>query len=746
VAQLRIDDFSGGKTDNYVNGPVNAAQIVDNVLIDRNRKWYVRNGSEIDDIDYYQIPAGEHRISNLYELKDQLFKFNAKNIYFIDGGWNTLTGPVDNNTAFGAGNANSHQCLAEWNSHLFMTIDEHSSPRKMFYDGSDWQVRTSGLTGIGSDPTITPDANDGKSYVYSFNRKYTYTVGSVTFVDRGPTRYVQVTGAADFSGVGHYNQVSSIPVLANGATQCWDTAAVKVEVYRTTDGGTTFYYAGEVTNGTTTFEDDVTDASLVGNALLYTTGGVYDNDPPPQAKYIAVANDIAWYANVKEGSEEIENRIYQSKQYDLDSVPGSFFIDMDEDISAINSVGIYPIVFSERKAYRLEGFVDETGRGFTKKREISDTVGCVSNDSVIKVVGGLFFCSLDGFYFTDGFRVQKLSRQLNDTYKTFVESDTQKKRIFGTLDINSERCYWSVQSSDSSTDNDTVYVLDPYWGLKHESCFTTLSGGANFAPSSLLFVGGDLYRGDDRGYTFSHGTTNYNDPVINTLTAPSTWYATAVIYDYTSTAFGFGTEVNRKWVTSIVPSFHNITNLSLSIQSSNDDSQNFTPLKEIRFRNNIVWGDEETIWGDESVIWNFNEMAIRMRRFPAGSLRCTYKQVKFTNALTNITSSDDYEDAVCDGGTNTATITNFDWSTTNRGQFFTTDEDAYSELFEIIARTDKVLTVEDAHDRFPTGPRKWIIKGYRKDERIKLEAYTIQYEVFGESHPRFTTSELGGNA
>jgi len=59
---------------------------------------------------------------------------------------------------------------------------------------------------------------------------------------------------ANLSGVGHYNQIAAIPVLAGGN---YDTSNIKVRIFRTTDNGSTSYYVGQVTNGTVTFQDTV---------------------------------------------------------------------------------------------------------------------------------------------------------------------------------------------------------------------------------------------------------------------------------------------------------------------------------------------------------------------------------------------------------------------------------------------------------------------------------------------------------
>ncbi len=746
MAELRVDDFTGGITDFYLNGPLNASKTLDNFLINRNRKPEERPGSALFDDDYYQIPAGNQRIAKVVPFKSVLFQHSARNVYYVNSGWQTLTGP-SGNPFFGAGTISNYSSFSEWNGHLYATIDAYSTPRKLYKDGSSvWRTRTAGLPKLASGPTITPSHNDAKTYIYDFHYQYNYSVGTISHVDRGATTSVEVANASDMSIGGHTNQITAIPVITNGSTENYDTTAIKVRIYRTESGGVVRQYVGEVTNGTTSFSDTVADTAL-GEAV-YTDGGVVDNDSPPQAKYLVIANDIGWYADVKEGSEEKTFRVRQSLQYDIDACPESFFTDVDEDIKAIGAVGIYPLVFSERKIWRFEGYVDNQGRGFVRKRVVSDVVGAVGQDSLISTIRGIFFASLDGFYFTDGFNVQKLSENLNERYPGFVDTETKKKRICGTYDRVSGRCYWAVQADAAGSENDALYVLDPYWGLTTKSCFSTWSSGVDMKPTSLTFVDNDLVRADSRGYVFQHYAGSYNDMVVNTAAAPSTWQTKAVIYDYTSCAQAFGSELMRKMVVSILVVAKNETNLSLLVQSLNDDSNVARDLREIRFRNNVVWGDD-IIWGDPDITWNYQGVIQMKRMFPRNTLRCTYKQIRMTNAETVIARSDDYGTATADGAANTVLLDDAvteNWPTDILGYWITFDFDDYTREYPISIRSNDTITVLDPGNTLQTGSHKWLIKGYRKNEKFGLEAYTLDYQVFGESHPGFRSTEAGENA
>jgi hypothetical protein len=257
--------------------------------------------------------------------------------------------------------------------------------------------------------------------------------------------------------------------LANATGEHYDTTVIKVNIYRTTGNGSVFYYVGQVTNGTTTFNDNVTDATLTAtNNKLYTTGGVLENDRPPKCKYVHSTSDLTFWGHGYEVSttgadgDFIPQRIWQSKRGDPDSVPASFFTDIEEPITAVSSIKSIPIVFGENSVYRLDGNFDTLGRGGLSPRKISDRVGCVGHLSVVQTLDGLYFAGNDGFYFTDGYQIYSLSAEaFKETYSQLILTDLQKKRIYGTYDAINKRILWSVYDPDRDTpkENNVIFCM-----------------------------------------------------------------------------------------------------------------------------------------------------------------------------------------------------------------------------------------------------------------------------------------------
>jgi len=594
-------------------------------------------------------------------------------------------------------------------------------------------------------PQFSVTGSDG-TYLYKFVYSHTYTVGDVTFKVFGPTSD-SISVASNAPGT---INISQIPVISNGSTRCYDTATIKVEVYRTIVAGTQFYYVGEVDNGTTTFADTVTDANLQLNILLYTEGGVQSNNPPPKAKYVHVVNDIAWYCNVKEGTVNYNNRIRPSKPGSPDSCPEENAEDVEDAITGISSVNYYPIVFCRNRAYRLEGIIDELGRGVIEKRDISRTDGCISHLGIVQIPQGLVFPGEDQFYFTDGYSIQGISNQLIETYKDIVETAGQEPRIYGKYDSINNRVYWAVTTNSSNSDNDKIFVLDLTWGISEESTFTTISNVDSWRPTSLEIQGGDFVIGDSRGYLFKFDANSFTDPDIDTAVAASSWNTNAMIWDYKGFASTFGSISLFKFIPSITLQAKNQTNATIQIKSNNDDGGNFKNLKEIRFRNNITWGDPEVLWNSPppDYLWNVAPVVKSLRLFPQGR-RCIYKQIEVTNAYTIIYNSDSLSTADVDSTAKTVTLTDIAISLPSDivNYFISFESDGYANEFVISVRNSatQLTFLDNSNLSEDITAGKWEIKGYRKGEVLNLLSYGINWAPVPQ-HQEVWRGVTGGNA
>jgi hypothetical protein len=744
---LEINSFVGGITDHVFSQNLQKAAEMDNFVILSNQSIFTRPGSVIDDLVNGQIPAGVQRIGCMinYDSNEKLFIQSARKFYYRNpSAYTTLTGPSGNDV-FSVGTTAASPSFSQWNRHIFVTNDEHPRPMKIFKDsGGVYRVRSSGLPALATPPTGAGTVGVN-SYVYALHYFYSYTVGTQTFQDAGPVTFVEVpaVNAPDVNAI----TISSIPVISNGATENFDTANIKVWIFRTINGGIDFYKVGEITNGTTSFIDNIADTVIIDNELVYINDGTLDNEPPPAAKYLHIVNNTGYYASLKEGTEFDEFTIQQSTPFDPDSCPGDFRDTVEDSITGLSSVQSIPVVFCKKHVYRIEGQFDQFGRGGMSHVRISDTAGCVSNLSIVQAEQNLFWAGNDGFYCSDGYKVQKISDDNNDNYKSLIANATLAKRIYGKFDEANRRIIWAVQKDSANLDNDSAWVLDLRWGVKPDSTFTTWSG-TSFAPTAFEFFNGLLYRADKRGYVFKHSEIYFTDPKIDTNEFVVDWVRETIIWSYKTLAMNFGSTFVRKWVPRMLLTATNQTNVSIQVTGFNDDGKFTRPLKEIRWRRNFIWGDPEFVWGTPGCVWNAEGLIEEWRRFPAKGLRLSYLQLQVTNSYTIITNSDTIGTATFNALTNQVLLDNAvqsDWPIEAVGYFISTAADNYVKQYEIITRSNDTLEVLDPADDLPNGSLKWQISGYRKDEILNLLALSIHYANLSKSQKTFESGDSGGN-
>jgi len=749
---LELEDFSGGVTDYYLSAPPNKLRTCDNLLINQYPqmgKPFTRFGSRIYDANYPQIPAGAQRIGACQIYKNLLYVQSSQKLYYHNAvtGWNDIPGPTGNN-AFPGVTTSTYFNYATWNYHTLWAHTGRDYPKKVIkgISGVPFIVEA-GLPKFNtSGITYTHGGGTHSDWLYKFVYRYDYAAeGNIQFTDIGsPSPSYVVSGALNVVFTG-------IPVLSNGSTSNFNTSNIYIDIYRTLNNGTVFYKVGTITNGTTTFTDSVPDATLQLNQTLYTTGGVVENDRPPKCTSVHVKRDTGYYANIQTASGEILNyRCLQSIPGDIDSVPESFYVDVDDEIIAVSSTKSNVVLLCRNSAYRIDNEFDELGRGGMLCERISDTAGCVSGQGVVQALDGVFWAGLDGIYFTDGFRVQRINTDYDKTYRTFTTNlgnvdDAKAFKIQGKYDKKKNRIWWTIQK-DGSLEINSCYILDLNWGISDKSTFTTASG-ASYAPTAIEFDNGDMIRCDKRGYILVHEDELYVDPKIDTTISPALWTSETIVYEMETTAFNFGTSTTRKYVTQVNVTCENATNLSLQIVSNNDDNRKLGDLSPIRFRGNVTWGFPDVYWGDQTLDWNRQGLIHEKRRMPARNLRCNFKSVKFGNAKVVIISSDIIGTATINSLAKTVTLTNttqYDWPSLSVGYYIAFEADNYTREYEVTARTNDVLTYSDSINASQSNVgQKWVLRGYPKGEILNLLNMSLVYEVSGPTLHPFRSAESG---
>jgi len=520
VEKIELEDFSGGVTDYYLSAPPNKMKECDNLLINQYQnqgKVFTRPGSELYDKTAARPDA--NRVSNCFYYKDILYtqvgqklfyyksttvnatslvagqvyqitnlgdtnfvlvgaKTNELGVYFTATGPGAGTGSVrkgiwqempgqNGNNAFPGSSVGNQFTHDNWN---YQTLIANSSlpgyPMKIInYDlssGTQPYVVQAGLpkfNGVGI--TFSYATGGGKTYLYKLVYKRSYYAGKNAaseqqFLDLGtPSAALTVTNAATSTP---NVTINNIPVLENTTSTNWILNETKIQIYRTLANGTAYYFVAEIDSDTTSYIDSFSDNAISANEQLYTNGGVVGNDPPPKCKSIHIRNDIAYYGNV----DDYYFRLVQSIQGDIDSVPETFYVDVDDEIVAVSSTKNNVIILCKEKVYRVDGIFDELGRGGMVVERISDTAGCIGVNTPVQALDGVMWLGKEAVYFTDGFKLIKLNQDYDKTYKSFTDFDSRNVKYQGKYDNKKNRVWWTVQDEDAS-DLNKCYILDLNW-------------------------------------------------------------------------------------------------------------------------------------------------------------------------------------------------------------------------------------------------------------------------------------------
>jgi hypothetical protein len=741
---LEVLDFTRGITDYFIDGGVNQYERMDNLLINVNKKPVTRPGCEVELEE--QLPLGVFRVNAQFFYGDDLFGLQHRRAYYpLASAWTELTGPAAD-PLFPTGGSDMIISKSDWRGHVFLSNDQYSSPQKVFKDAANnYKVRNAGLPDIPAGVVITNPAGVGSTYLYTFVFRYDYNVQTVVFTDRGPTYLYPsaVTGGAITGGNGASITLPTTLVV----NENWDTANIEIEIYRTLDAGDTFYLVDTVPLGTAVYLDEETDATIELNETLYTTGGVVSNDPVPKCKYLHMVNDIGYYASILDGTEYDEYLVRQSVPGDPDAAPLSFFAKTEQKIKGLSSIFDRPLVFCDKYVYRIDGQLTLTGIGDMVLTRIDDNAGCMSQSSIVQTHKGIFWAGINGFYWSDGFKVMNISKDINKrTYPQFTILETRQRHINGDYDPNEDRVYWNVCKDDAGNEPDMTIVLDLKWGISESCTFTTMSGGDSYKPTSVIVKDKKIYRGDTRGYILRHEEGLFTDKIIDTAEDPVDWMDQVIIHDYKSCFVDFGSKFVRKIVPRILISAANTTNLSLAIHSSNDNNRVQGDLKPIRYRNNITWGDTLPVWGDPEAIWNKQGVIEQWRRFPAGGLRCQYKQIQLTNAEVRLFTSDLLGTVTVNATAKTATLGgSYTWPPDMVGYYIQFPFDGYTNKWLITARTPTTITYEDTLSQTIDGVMAFTIVGKPKGEVLELNGYVLHWSFLSKSHTPFSASSLGSD-
>lgn len=165
--------------------------------------------------------------------------------------------------------------------------------------------------------------------------------------------------------------------------------------------------------------------------------------PPPKCKYLTAYGDQLIYGNII-GLWNQENVFTQYNNDDL-IIPSDFGIgdngenhsaniqrigeSYDGAVNGIKRCNDLLVAVKDNAVYALDGIIEPGG--YSLRKIPTNYIGCLHQNSMLQVEGGLFFHGNDGVYFTSGSTCYKVSETIdpffNDIITTRTKSTISKK-------------------------------------------------------------------------------------------------------------------------------------------------------------------------------------------------------------------------------------------------------------------------------------------------------------------------------
>jgi len=249
-----------------------------------------------------------------------------------------------------------------------------------FYDGT-----TFGPLGVTAPTAAVTAAASGSSGSGNLNGTYNYyaTFARANGMESNPSPAGNTITCSHQAAA-----LTTIPIST-------DPTVTTVNLYR--NGGTVAgvgIKVGSVTNGTTTYTDNLADASILGNEIL-----AFTNEVPPAGLAIAgVYQDRIWASTGQDS-----NVYYTSVLQPWAWGDGTYWTAVSPDQTG-NITGIYPIaqqlmIFKPQSVWALNG---QPPTNYTISQSVVPQ-GCIAPWSIAMTPAGVTYLAQDGLYWTNGY-------------------------------------------------------------------------------------------------------------------------------------------------------------------------------------------------------------------------------------------------------------------------------------------------------------------------------------------------------
>ena len=269
---------------------------------------------------------------------------------------------------------------------------------------SMWDGQTLAELGFHTFPELSVP-NPGTTHVYQYSACWAWTDAKGQVHRSAPS--VPVTHGQAYPIDGSHTCVVTLLYPPITAKQ-----GVVLEIYRTIDAGSIFYRTNGIPSGPAPYTDSTTDAVLIGNDRLYTTGGVIEDIGPGPLTGLCVHDSRVF------GISQLDPTVLQYTKQIVPGYPPEFsdLLTMAIDgqgggVVAIAELDDKLVAFKSDRIFVVTGSgPDDTGaqNGFSPSIPLPHQVGCTAPKSVVTTPNGLMFRSRKGIYLLD--------RSLNVSY------------------------------------------------------------------------------------------------------------------------------------------------------------------------------------------------------------------------------------------------------------------------------------------------------------------------------------------
>lgn len=374
---------------------------------------------------------------------------------------------------------------------------------------------------------------------------------------------------------------------------------VRIVGYRWSVGQQVYYQFTSLTNPTlnnpaadfVTIIDSAADSSILGNTIIYTTGGVIEDIAAPASTVSALFNNrlflvdaedqnLLWYSKLVIEAVPIE----MSDLLTLYVAPTTGAQGSTGPITALSAMDDKLIVFKRDAAYYLTGNgPDSTGANndFTSPVYITSSVGCTNPNSIVIMQDGIMFQSDKGIWL--------LGRDMSTQY------------IGAPVEAYNSNTVLSAQAIPGT--NQVRFVLNNGVTLMYDYYFKQWGTFSNIsAISSTLYNNYQTYL-NSTGKVFQESPGTYVDgslPVLMSFT--SAWIDIAGLQGY-----------ERFYFMYLLGTY--LTPFKLSVQISYDYSKSASQSVTVSPDNyGPAWGGEN-LWGSGKA-WGGPGNVFEARIFP----------------------------------------------------------------------------------------------------------------------------------